>query len=95
VRGTAGTRSLNGGGPRDLAVREAFFRYLGPVSFTGTPPALLAVRFALVATAHPQIIALAALWAARTARRVGPRRLLSCRIHPRRGTPALATAQPR
>jgi hypothetical protein len=73
---------LDGGDPRDLAVREAFFRYLGPVSFTGTPPALLAVRLALVVAAHPRIIALAAGWAARTARRVGPRQLLSRRIRP-------------
>ena len=73
---------LNGGDPRDLAVREAFFRYFGPVSFTGTPPALLAVRLALVVAAHPRIVALAAGWAARTARRVGPRRLVSCRIRP-------------
>jgi hypothetical protein len=73
---------LDGGDPRDLAVREVFFRYFGPVSFTGTPPALLAVRLALVVAAHPRIIALAAGWAARTARRVGPRRLLSYRISP-------------
>jgi hypothetical protein len=73
---------LDGGDPHDLAVRDAFFRYLGPVSFTGTPPALLAVRLALVAAAHPRIITLATGWAARTARRVGPRRLLRCRIRP-------------
>jgi hypothetical protein len=73
---------LDGGDPRDLAVRGAFFRYLGPVSFTGTPPALLAVRLALVVAAHPRIIALAAGWAARTARRAGLRRLLSCRVRP-------------
>jgi hypothetical protein len=73
---------LDGSDPRDLAVREAFFRYLGPVSFTGTPPALLAARLALVAAAHPRIHALAAGWAARTVRRVGPRRLLSRRIRP-------------
>lgn len=73
---------LDGSHPRDLAVRDAFFRYLGPVSFTGTPPALLAVRLAVVAAAHPRIIALAAGWAARIARRVGPRRLLSSRVRP-------------
>ncbi|MDR3079843.1 MAG: radical SAM domain-containing protein, partial [Streptomyces sp.] len=33
---------LDGDDARDLAVRAAFFRYLGKVSFTGTPPALLA-----------------------------------------------------
>jgi hypothetical protein len=73
---------LDGSDHRDLAVRDAFFRYLGPVSFTGTPPALLAVRLALVAAAHPRIITLAARWAARTAGRVGPRRLLGRRIRP-------------
>ena len=73
---------LDGSDPRDLAVREAFFRYLGPVSFTGTPPALLAVRLALVVAAHPRVIALAAGWAARAARRVGPWPLLRCRIRP-------------
>jgi hypothetical protein len=73
---------LDGGDRRDLAVRDAFFRYFGPVNFTGTPPALLAVRLALVTAAHPQIIPLAARWAARTARRVGPRRLLTQRIRP-------------
>ena len=39
--------ALDGSDPRDLAVRDAFFRYFGPVSFTGTPPALLAVRIAV------------------------------------------------
>jgi hypothetical protein len=71
---------LDGSDPRDLAVREAFFRYLGPVSFTGTPGPALAVKIALVTAAHPQIVPLAARWAARTIHRVGPRRLLSCRI---------------
>jgi hypothetical protein len=73
---------LDSADPRDLTVREAFFRYFGPVSFTGTPPALLAVRLALVVAAHPRITALAAGWVARTARRVGPWRLLSCRSRP-------------
>ena len=73
---------LDGSDRRDLAVRDAFFRYLGAVSFTGTPALLLALRLALITAAHPRIIALAAGWAARTARRVGLRRLLSCRIRP-------------
>jgi hypothetical protein len=71
---------LDGSDRRDSAVREAFFRYFGPVSFTGTPAALLAVRLALVVAAHPRVIALAAGWAARAGRRVGPWRLLRCRI---------------
>jgi len=73
---------LDGSDPRDLAVRDAFFRYLGPVSFTGTPAPLLAVKLALITAAHPQIVMLAARWAARTIRRVGLRRLLAQRIRP-------------
>jgi len=73
---------LDGGDPRDLAVRDAFFRYLGPVSFTGTPAPLLAARLALITAAHPRIIAIAAGWLARTIRRAGPRRLLSHRVRP-------------
>jgi hypothetical protein len=74
--------ALDGSDPRDLAVRDAFFRYFGPVSFTGTPPALLAVRIAVVTVRNPRIIALAAGWAARTVHRVGPRRLLARRVRP-------------
>ncbi len=73
---------LDGSDPGDLAVRDAFFRYFGPVNFTGTPILLLAARIALITAAHPRIIALAARWAARTIRRVGPRRLLTQRIRP-------------
>ena len=73
---------LDGSDPRDLAVRDAFFRYLGPVNFTGIPAAPLAVRIALIAARHPRIIVLAAGWAARTLRRVGLRRLLARRVRP-------------
>jgi hypothetical protein len=73
---------LDGSDPRDLAARDAFFRYFGPVSFTGTPVLPLVWRIALVTAAHPRIAALTAGWAARTIRRVGLRRLLSCRIRP-------------
>jgi hypothetical protein len=73
---------LHGGDPRDVTVRAAFFRYFGPVSFTGTPAPLLAWKIGLVSTAHPRVIALAAGWAARTLRRVGPRRLLAHRVRP-------------
>jgi hypothetical protein len=73
---------LDGSDQRDLAVRDAFFRYFGPVSFTGTPGPALAVKVALVTAAHPQIIPLAARWATRTSRRVGLRRLLTQRIRP-------------
>ncbi len=73
---------LAGSDPRDLAVRDAFFRYFGPVNFTGTPVPVLAVKIALVCAAHPTVIALAARWLARTVRRVGRRRLLTQRIRP-------------
>jgi hypothetical protein len=73
---------LDGADRRDVAVRDAFFCYFGPVSFTGTPGAALAVKVALVTAAHPQIIPLAAGWAVRTIRRVGPRRLLTQRVRP-------------
>jgi hypothetical protein len=73
---------LDGADPRDLAVRNAFLRYFGPVNFTGTPVALLAVRVALVIARHPRITLLAAGWAARTVRRVGVRRLLARRVRP-------------
>src|SRR6266496_1853982 len=46
---------LDGGDRRDVAVRDAFFRYFGPVNFTGTPVAALAVKIALIAAAHPRI----------------------------------------
>ena len=34
----------DGSDAHDLAVRDAFFRYFGPVNFTGTPAPLLAAR---------------------------------------------------
>jgi len=74
--------ALDGSDPRDLAVRDAFFRYFGPVSFTGTPISLLAARIAQITARHPRIVMLAAGWAARTIRRVRPRRLLTQRIRP-------------
>jgi len=73
---------LDGSDAADLAVRDAFFRYFGPVNFTGTPAGLLAARIAVITAAHPRIIRLAAGWAARTVRRVGRRRLLAHRVRP-------------
>jgi len=71
---------LDGCDPRDLAVRDAFFRYFGPVSFTGTPAAVLAARIAMITAGHPVVLALAAGWAARTVRRAGLGRLLAHRV---------------
>jgi hypothetical protein len=73
---------LAGDDPRDLAVRDAFFRYFGPVSFTGTPAPLLAMKIAPITGRHPRILVLAAGWAGRTIRRVGLRRLLTHRVRP-------------
>jgi hypothetical protein len=73
---------LDGSDQRDIAVRDAFFRYFGPVSFTGTPGPALAVKVALVTAAHPQIVPRAARWAARTIHRVGLRRLLTQPVRP-------------
>jgi hypothetical protein len=73
---------LDGSDPRDMAVRDAFFRYFGPVNFTGTPPMLLAVRLALVTIAHPRIIVMAVGWLGRTIGRVGLLRLARHRVRP-------------
>ena len=73
---------LDGGDRRDVAVRDAFFRCFGPVNFTGTPVAALAVKIALIAAAHPRIVTLAAGWAGRIILRVGLRRLLAQRVRP-------------
>ncbi|MEV6958096.1 radical SAM domain-containing protein [Streptomyces sp. NPDC051207] len=66
--------------PRDLAVRDGFFRYFGKVSFTGTPPVLLAAKLIRVVTRHPGTVVTAMRWLARTIRRVGPGRLLRHRF---------------
>ncbi|UQA97062.1 radical SAM domain-containing protein [Streptomyces halobius] len=67
---------LDGDDPRDLAVRDAFFRHLGKVNFTGTPPVLLAARLIRIIARHPATLAIALGWLARTAGRVGLTRLL-------------------
>ena len=74
---------LDGSDERDLATRDAFFRYFGAVNFTGTPVLLLAARLARVVARHPRILVLAAAWLGRAVRRVGVRRLLaSPRVRP-------------
>jgi len=71
---------LDGNDPRDLVVRDAFFRYFGPVSFTGTPALALAAAITLITARHPSVLVLAARWAYRAARRAGPRRLFTHRL---------------
>ncbi|MFF1272233.1 hypothetical protein ACFVZC_02195 [Streptomyces marokkonensis] len=74
---------LDGGDSRDLAVRDAFFRYFGKVTFTGTPPALLAATVMRVVARHPSTAVTALRWLGRTVRRVGVARLVRHRMRVR------------
>lgn len=62
---------VDGDDPRDLVARDAFFRYFGPVNFTGTPPAVLVAKLARVVAAHPRVVPIALAWVARAVRRAG------------------------
>ena len=44
---------------RDLAVRDAFFRYFGAVNFTGATVWVLGVRALRVALRHPAVVPIA------------------------------------
>ncbi len=68
--------------PVDLQVRDMFYRYLGGVSFSGTPIPLLLGKLARVVARHPTVPLIFAGWAARTVRTVGLRRLLTHRVRP-------------
>ncbi len=68
--------------PRDLHTRDVFFRYLGGVSFSGTPLPLLLVKVIRVLLRHPSIAPVAAGWAARLVRKAGLRSLLRHRPRP-------------
>ncbi|WP_329048816.1 radical SAM domain-containing protein [Streptomyces violaceus] len=74
---------LDGGDSRDLAVRDAFFRHFGKVTFTGTPPALLAARVTRVVVRHPSTAVTALRWLGRTVRRVGVPQLVRHRMRVR------------
>jgi hypothetical protein len=65
--------------PRDLAVRQAFFDYLGAVTFGGTTRPILVGKLLRLAARHPHLVVLAVGWVARIIRRVGLRRLLAHR----------------
>lgn len=73
---------LDGDDPRDLAVRDAFFRYLGTVTFGGTPSARLAAGLAVLAARNPRLLTLTARWLVRLVRRAGPWRLARHGIRP-------------
>jgi hypothetical protein len=67
---------LDGADPRDLRVRDTFFRRLGHIAFTGAPAGLVAAQVGWVALRHPGTLATALGWLARALRRVGVRELL-------------------
>lgn len=71
--------AVDGDDPRDLAVRDAFFRHLGPVNFTGTAPPVLAVQLLRIVLRNPGVLRIAAGWGLRAVRRVGIGRLLRYR----------------
>jgi hypothetical protein len=73
---------LDAGDLRDLAVRDAFFRYLRGVGFGGTPAPVLAAKLVRLAVRHPRAVAVVLAWAARTVRRTGVRALLRHRPRP-------------
>ena len=67
---------LDAADPRDVATRDAFFRYVGDVSFGAEPGAVLAVKMLRLLARRPQILGVALPWAWRFARRIGVLTLL-------------------
>lgn len=68
--------------PADVHVRDVFFRYLGGVSFSGTPLPLLLIKLMRVLARHPSVATVGLGWALRLARRAGLRALLRYRPRP-------------
>ncbi len=68
--------------PADLAVRDAFIRHLGGVSFSGTPIPWLVVKVLRAVVRHPSLVGHFGGWTLRTLREVGPLRVLTRRIRP-------------
>ncbi|WP_353649975.1 radical SAM domain-containing protein [Nakamurella sp. A5-74] len=62
--------------PADIAVRDAFLKNFGGISFSGTPPKLLLAKVARAVTRNPRVVVPFAGWLVRTARTVGLRRLV-------------------
>ncbi len=67
---------LSGADPRDLATRDAFFRYFGGVNFAGVEALDLAGKLVRTIVRHPVILAIGARWLAHLVRRVGGLRML-------------------
>jgi len=74
---------LDADDPRDVAARDAFFRYFGAFTFTGDPVPVLAGRLLRHVARHPRILPIAAACGARIVRRAGG--LLSVLRHARAG----------
>ncbi len=68
--------------PADVRVRDAFFRFFGGVSFSGTPLPLLLVKVLRVVAVHPSVLVVATGWAVRLARQTGIIDLMRHRIRP-------------
>jgi hypothetical protein len=66
--------------PADLVVRDAFLRYFGGMSFSGTPRPLLAVKIARVVARHPSVIAHLGGWLVRATRAAELRNLATKRL---------------
>ncbi len=62
---------LDGDDPRDLAARDAFYRWFGGVNFIGCSPPVLVVRLARVVARRPRSVPIAVAWAARRVRAAG------------------------
>jgi hypothetical protein len=62
--------------PGDLALRDAFFRFLGGVHW-GAPPPLLVARLARLAARHPHLLKLAGEWLQRLVKRAGGARAVA------------------
>lgn len=73
---------MNAAQEADLRVRDAFFRFFGGVSFSGTPLPQLLVKIARVVVVHPSAAIVAIGWASRMLRRVKLMPLLRHGIRP-------------
>jgi hypothetical protein len=62
--------------PRDVAVRDALYRYLPGMTFTGAPPAMVALRLARAMVTHPGAGGTALRWLTAIPRRCGGLRAL-------------------
>ena len=69
--------------PRDLAVRDAFFRYLAATNYSGVPIPVLVAKLLRAFARRPLLAVLLARWLARTVRRAGgPWRMLRRGVRP-------------